>query len=142
MNTSCKSGKVERSKKLAEQKTEKSKTPANIPQRTTELTYQARIINKGTGAGGAKTNYYGKKFEEKTTNHQRLLDMGYIKNSFTKKNKKASDFYLSKTFENKTVVFVLQTGLKQYMKIIYILDFFRCPDEAYIIEYICGRKVI
>jgi len=23
------------------------------------------IINKGTGAGGANTNYYGKKFEEK-----------------------------------------------------------------------------
>jgi len=142
MNTYCKSGKTVKVKKLAEQKTEKAKTPANIHQRTTELTNQPRIINKGTGAGGANTNYYGKQFEEKTNNHRRLLDMGYLKNSFTKKNKKASDFYLSKTFENKTVVFVLQTGLKQYMKNKYNMDLFRCPDEAYIIEYNCGRKVI
>ena len=42
------------------------------------------IINKGTGAGGANTNYYGKKFEEKTNNQMRLLNDGYIKNSFTK----------------------------------------------------------
>ena len=32
------------------------------------------ITNKGTGAGGANTNYYGKKFEEKTNNQTRLLD--------------------------------------------------------------------
>jgi len=107
-----------------------------------EENVQPIIINKGTGGGGANTNYYGKQFEEKTNNYRRLLDMGYLKNSFTKKNKKASDFYLSKTFENKTVVFVLQTGLKQYMKNKYNMDLFRCPDEAYIIEYNCGRKVI
>ena len=43
--------------------------------------------NKGTGAGGANTNYYGKKFEEKTNNQQRLLDSGNTKHSFTKKPK-------------------------------------------------------
>ena len=37
------------------------------------------IINKGTNAGGANTNYNGKKFEEKTNNQQRLLDMA-VKN--------------------------------------------------------------
>ena len=42
------------------------------------------ISNKGTGAGGANTNYYGKKFEEKTNNQERLLELGYVKNSFTK----------------------------------------------------------
>ena len=31
-------------------------------------------------------------------------------------HKKANDYYLSKTFEDKTVVFVLQNGLKTYMK--------------------------
>ena len=36
------------------------------------------IINKGTGAGGANTNFYGKKFEDKTNNQNRLLEMGYI----------------------------------------------------------------
>ena len=100
------------------------------------------IINKGTGAGGANTNFYGKKFEDKTNNQERLLEIGYNKNSYAKKQKKANDYYLSKTFEDKTVVFVLQNGLKTYMKYKYNIDMFRCPDEAYIIEYTSGRKVI
>ena len=108
---------------------------------TTEENTQL-IINKGTGAGGANTNYYGKKFEEKTNNQQRLLELGYTINSFTKNPKKAYDYYLSKTFEDKIIVFVLQNGLKIYMKNKYNIDLFRCPDEAYIIEYKNGRKVI
>lgn len=107
-----------------------------------ELNTQVPIINKGTGAGGVNTNYYGKKFEEKTNNQQRLLTLGYIKNSFTQKPKKAYDYYLAKTFETKTIVFVLQNGLKTYMKNKYNITMFRCPDEAYIIEYTSGRKVI
>ena len=99
------------------------------------------IINKGTGAGGANTNFYGKKFEDKTNNQNRLLEMGYIKNSYTK-SKKTNDYYLVKTFEDKTIVFVLQNGLKTYMKYKYNIDMFRCPDEAYIIEYTSGKKVI
>ena len=58
------------------------------------------ITNKGTGAGGANTNYYGKKFEEKTNNQTRLLDDGYVKNSFTKPPKKADYYHLSKAFED------------------------------------------
>lgn len=108
----------------------------------TEENTQLIIINKGTGAGGANTNYYGKKFEEKTNNQKRLLEMGYIKNSFTKNPKKHMTYYLSKTFKDKTIVFVLQNGLKMYMKNKYDIDLFRCPDEAYIIEYTSGRKVI
>lgn len=100
------------------------------------------IANKGTGAGGANTNYYGKKFEEKTNNLTRLLDDGYIENSFTKKQKKAYNYYLSKTFEDKIIIFVLQNGLKMYMKNKYNIQLFRCPDEAYIIEYNTGKKVI
>ena len=98
--------------------------------------------NKGTGAGGANTNKFGKKFEEKTTNQQRLVDMGYTRNSFTKKPKKVTDYYLSKTFDDRKIIFVLQNGLKTYMKNNYNLELFRCPDEAYIIEYNNGRKVI
>lgn len=100
------------------------------------------LINKGTGAGGANTNYFGKKFEDKTNNQLRLLDIGYIKNSFTKNPKKIYDYCLSKTFDDKTVTFVLQNGLKIYMKHKYNIDLFRCPDEAYIIEYNTGKKVI
>ena len=107
-----------------------------------ELHTQLPIINKGTGAGGANTNYYGKKFEEKTNNETRLLEKGFIKYSFTKNPKKQSDYYLSKTVDDKTIVFVLQNGLKIYMKNKYNIEMFRCPDEAYIIEYTSGRKVI
>jgi hypothetical protein len=99
-------------------------------------------INKGTGAGGANTNYYGKQFEEKTNNETRLLEKGFVKNSFTKNPKKKSDYYLSKTFEDRTIIFVVQNGLKMYMKNKYNIEMIRCPDEAYIIEYITGKKVI
>jgi len=107
-----------------------------------QLYTQLPITNKGTGAGGANTNYYGKKFEEKTNNEQRLLEAGYIKTCITYKPKKTYDYVLIKTFETKTIVFVLQNGLKMYMKNKYNIDLFRCPDEAYIIEYNNGRKVI
>jgi hypothetical protein len=109
---------------------------------TSKENMKSVIINKGTGAGGANTNYYGKKFEEKTNNQQRLLEMGYTKNSFIKNPKKESDYYLSKIDEDKTITFVQQNGLKTFMKTNHNLDVFRNPDEAYIIEYPCGRKVI
>lgn len=99
-------------------------------------------MNKGIGAGGSNTNYYGKRFEEKTNNKQRLLENGYSLESFTKKPKKTYDYYLLKKFEDKTIVFVLQNGFKNYMKNKYNIDLFRFPDEAYIIEYNNGRKVI
>jgi hypothetical protein len=92
------------------------------------------IVNKGTGAGGANTNLYGKKFEEKTNNQNRLLEIGYIQSN--------SPCYLSKTYEDKKIIFVLQNELKKYMKSKYNINIFRCPDEAYIFEYNSGRKVI
>lgn len=99
-------------------------------------------INRGTGAGGANTNYYGKKFEDKTNNQERLMKEGYVKNSFEKTGSKTYDYYLEKVFDDKLIVFVLQNGLKTYMKKKYNIDLFRCPDEAYIIEYNNGKKII
>jgi hypothetical protein len=106
-----------------------------------KIIIQENIKNKGTGAGGMNTTYYGKKFEEKTNNQIRLINNGYITNNFTKKSKEKYNFYLSKTFEDKTVIFVLQNGLKKYMKNKYNIELYRCPDEAYIIEY-NNKKVI
>jgi hypothetical protein len=103
---------------------------------------QLPIINKGTGAGGANTNYYGKKFEEKTDNGPRLIEMGYTKNSLKKNPKKESDYYLTITVDGIKITFLQQGGLKQYMKEKYGLVLFRCPDEAYIIEYPSGRIVL
>ena len=111
-------------------------------------------INKGTGAGGANTNYYGKQFEEKTNNETRLLEKGFIK--YIDKNEilDDKDYYIyvaALKFEPDRNVkfstylayeFVLQNGLKMYMKNKYNIEMFRCPDEAYIIEYTSGRKVI
>jgi hypothetical protein len=115
----------------------------NITKEITNNITKKIIINKGTGAGGANTNYYGKKFEEKTNNEQRLLNLGYIKNSITKKKSKEKyNYYLSKIFEDKKIVFVLHNGLKLYMKNKYNIELFRYPDEAYIIEYNDGRKII
>lgn len=99
-------------------------------------------INKGTGAGGANTNLYGKKFEEKTNNYHRLLSSGYTKFGLNKNPKKESDFYLSKDFEDKTIVFTLQSGLKVFIKKNFNIDLFRYPDEAYLITYKDGRKII
>jgi hypothetical protein len=99
-----------------------------------------QIINKGTGAGGANTNLYGKIFEEKTNNETRLLEQGFTKIAINKKTK--FGYYLTKTFEDKKIIFVLQSGLKEYIKTFYNIELFRCPDEAYIIEYANGKRVI
>lgn len=45
---------------------------------------QEKIINKGTGAGGSNTNYYGKILKKKTNNEKRLLNLKYTKNFFYK----------------------------------------------------------
>ena len=89
-------------------------------------------MNKGTGAGGKNTNIYGKKFEDKTNNENKLIDDGFIKESY----------YFYKIFENKTIYFTLQNGLKLFIKSKYDIDIFRCPDEAYIIETIDGEIII
>ena len=92
-----------------------------------------KVINRGTGAGGANTNKTGKPFEENTDNLKRMVEHGFAKQKS----------WLSKQFEDRTVVIVKQHGLKQYAKHKYgIDDIYRCPDEAYIIEYATGKKVI
>ena len=95
-------------------------------------------MNKGTGAGGKNTNIYGKKFEDKTNNENNLIDDGFIKESYSKTK---YGYYFYKIFENKTIYFTLQNGLKLFIKSKYDIDIFRCPNEAYIIETI-DKKII
>ena len=106
----------------------------------------SEIKNKGTGAGGSNTNYFGKKFEDKTNNEARLLELGFekkiIESNKSSKQKKAYNYYLSKTYPDKIVNFVLQNGLKTFMTYKYSIDLFRCPDEAYIIENNNGTIII
>ena len=103
-------------------------------------TAEPKLLNQGSGAGGAATNYYGKLFEAKTDNETRLLNAGFIKTVTTAHTK--FGYFLSKRFENKRVIFVSQSGLKEFIKRFYNIDLFRHPDEAYIFEYTDGRRVI
>ena len=101
---------------------------------------QEIAVNKGTGAGGANTNKQGKFFESKTNNEPRLLEQGFQKVIINKTSKYG--YYLEKIFEDKKIVFVSQSGLKTYMQHKHQLELFRCPDEAYIIEYHDGTAKI
>jgi hypothetical protein len=67
------------------------------------------------------------------------LNDGYTKYNLSKKS---HDYYLSKSFGDKTIIFVLQNGLKTYMKRKCNIELFRRPDEAHTIEYVNGKKVI
>lgn len=105
----------------------------------TELFTGLGLKNKGTGAGGAKTNENGKQFEEITNNEMRLLSQGFIK---TVMNKNKFGYYLSKKEERSDVIFVLQGGLVDYMKHEFDIELFRNPDEAYIIRRPGEKTVI
>jgi len=115
----------------------------NLTEKVNDLTVETvplpKTPNKGTGAGGAATNYHGKLFEAKTDNETRLLNAGFVKTvtSHTK-----FGYFLSKQFEDKRVIFVSQSGLKEFIKRYYHIELFRHPDEAYIFEYTDGRRVI
>ena len=99
---------------------------------------QPVVLNQGAGAGGANTNLYGKEFEEKTNNQKRLITMGFIKINFMKKYS-----YLKSTEIQTPIIFILQSGLKKYIKYKYNINLFRCPDEAYIIEnHLTGKKIV
>lgn len=100
----------------------------------------SKKTNKGTGAGGANTNKYGKSFEEKTNNEPRLLADGFEKVIVNKHSKYG--YYLVKEMEDKKIYFVSQSGLKTFMEHKYQLVLFRCPDEAYIVEYNDGTYKI
>lgn len=99
-----------------------------------------KITNKGTGAGGSNTNLFGKMFENKTNNEQRLENFGFVKMYFNEKNKEK--YYLHNKYDDKEVVFVLQNNFKVYMKNKYNIDLYRNPDEAYIVEFINGNKMV
>lgn len=111
----------------------------NLKQNPPEL----KICNRGTGAGGANTNLYGKKFEEKTNNYSRLFENGFTEIKINSTSTSTKNNFLSKTMIDGTrIIFVTQSSLKIYMKQTYNIEIFRHPDEAYIIETPCGKRII
>lgn len=68
-----------------------------------------KIINKGTGAGGAQTNYNGLSFEEKTSIEPFLNKYKYEKKEINIKNRKG-DYY-----ENDNIIYFKKNGFKLYL---------------------------
>ena len=93
----------------------------------------AEIVNRGTGAGGANTNANGKRFEAETNNETRLLADGFKKTVLSTTSKYG--YYMKGDYDEYSVVFMSQTGLKAYIKSKWGIDLWRCPDEAYLIEF-------
>ena len=103
------------------------------------------IVNRGTGAGGKNTNFYGKKFEEKTNNEPRLVVLGFNKEILKESEKKCNlknNYAFIKEFEDRKITYTPQNCFKKYMNIKYNIKTIRLPDEAYIIEYSSGIKKI
>jgi hypothetical protein len=89
--------------------------------------------NKGTGAGGSNTNHNGIAFETKTCNEHRLLSTGFVRKNIPKKEKTKYGYYLEKIYDNHSIHFVMQNGLKYYMREFHQKELFREVDEAYIV---------
>ena len=97
--------------------------------------------NKGTGAGGKNTNKNGKSFENITDIENKLIENKYEKKVLDK-SKYGYYLILLKNINNNKIIYLSQNGLKLYVKKTFNIELFRCPDEAYIIEYNSGKKII
>lgn len=132
--------------KLSEKNDTKNDTKEKEEKSQEELKDTLVKKNRGIGAGGANTNLHGKKFEEQTNIENYLLEKGFEKTVFSEVKKNKYDYILSKSFDNevigKKIIYLSQNGFKTYMKKYFNIDVFRCPDEAYIIEYQDGKKII
>jgi hypothetical protein len=91
-----------------------------------------RVINRGTGAGGAATNMNGKGFEAKTSNESRLLSKGFVHNLIPNCKGK-HNYYLE--HKEKGILYLTQGGLSSYFKHFLNKDIHRCPDEAYLVRH-------
>ncbi len=78
--------------------------------------------NRGHGAGGSNTNYFGKQFEQKTI-------LPEISNS-------------TLSTKDRDVLVLRQSAFKKYIKTTYAIELFRNPDEAYIIRRMKGKTII
>ena len=103
----------------------------------------SRFLNRGTGAGGSKTNENGIAFENKTDNYNRLIKFGFEKHIIEGSEKLKYGYYLEKTINNFKITYLCQNGLKYYMKKYYNKTLIREVDEAYIlVDNLTNKKYI
>jgi hypothetical protein len=98
---------------------------------TIAKTKQNRIINKGTGAGGANTNINGLAFEKITSIENKLTEKDFKKNIMS--NGKYG-YYFENDNNNKKIIYLTQDGFKLYIKKEFNIDSYKKPDEAFIIR--------
>jgi hypothetical protein len=114
-----------------------------------------KIVTKKGHGGGKNTNREGKGFEALTDNIPHLIEQGFELETWNKTSKHG--FTYSKIFYNgleeggaveniqlggKRIYYLCQGGFKAYMEKEYGLIYPRNPDEAYLILYADGRKVL
>ena len=100
----------------------------------TELNNLVSMTNKGTGAGGSRTNLFGKMFENETDIVKKIVSKGFIRQG---------DGIYTKKFKDRVITFANQSKFKAFMKKKFnIEEVFRLPDEACIIEYNNGIKMV
>lgn len=79
--------------------------------------------NRGTGAGGQNTTKNGSEFENITWNGDRLVQQGFLKESY----------YLRKKIDDvREIIFLPQKSLDKYCKSKFGVELVRKPDEAYL----------
>jgi hypothetical protein len=90
----------------------------------------SKIKNKGTGAGGANTNKSGKAFEASTSMETLLLENGFVHKTFAKTK---TSYLLSKVDDDLEIIYLRQSGFKNYMLKEYKFKIDAYPDEAFLI---------
>ena len=105
---------------------EKSKSNTSSPSKESK-----KIINKGTGAGGANATLSGGSFEKKTSLEDKLIEKKFIKHIM---NKSKNGYYYEKKESNYNIIYFNQNGFNKYVEKEYSVQTYRKPDEAIIIE--------
>lgn len=95
------------------------------------MSNSVKIINRGTGAGGANTNVSGLSFEEKTSNEWRLEQKGFkrIIGGDCK-----TTLCLMKQWNNITIISTAKKSFKFIVELLFGTILYREPDEAYIVH--------
>jgi hypothetical protein len=89
-------------------------------------------INKGTSAGGAKTNYNGLNFEDKTSIESKLSEYKYVMKEI--KIKKRKGIYYEYNNDTTNIIYFKKNSFKLYFEKEFNIITYRQPDEAYLIK--------
>jgi hypothetical protein len=92
-----------------------------------------KIINRGTGAGGANTNKTGLKFEEKTCIENYLANKKYNKICMKETNKNCYYYKYEDIEKKQQIIYFTKSGFKMYFREHFDISTYKEPDEAFLI---------